>query len=167
MDESDYTELSDNNYIWMRSMYGDISELIVDDLPILHGNPVMTTTYKDANLFYDFVTGRAVTRILHLLNQTPIDWFSKRQATVETTTYGLEFIVAWIVVDQIIALCTDLRYFGVPICKKSYLFGNNKSVITSSTIPHSSLTKRHNALACHCVREAVASGFLKFIKLMV
>ena len=89
----------------------------------------------------------------------------KKQATVETAIFRLEFVAAWIAVDQIIALHTDLRYFGVPICKKSYLFGNNKNVITSSTIPHSSLTKRHNALVYHCVREAVASGFLKFIKI--
>ena len=71
-----------------------------------------------------------------------------------------------IVVDQIIALRTDLRYFGVPIHEKSYLFGNNKKVITSSTIPYSFLIKRHNTLAYYCIREAVASGFLKFIKLM-
>ena len=32
-------------------------------------------------------------------------------------------------------------------------------------IPHSTLSKRHNALAYHHVREAVASGFLKFIKI--
>ena len=103
--------------------------------------------------------------ILHLLNQIPIDWFSKKQATIETATYGLELVAARIVVDQIIALCTDLRYFGVPIHKKSYLFGDNKSVLTSSTIPHLSLTKRHNALAYHHLRKAVANGFLKLIKI--
>ena len=42
------------------------------------------------------------------------------------------------------------------------MFGDNQSVITSSTIPHSSLAKRHNALAYHRVREAIASKILKF-----
>ena len=68
-------------------------------------------------------------------------------------TYRLEFDAAWIAVDQIIALCTDLRYFSIPICEKSYLFGDNKSAITSSTIPYLSLTKRHNALAYHHVGD--------------
>ena len=122
--------------MWMQFVYGDVFKVVADKIPMPCGNPVLTTTYKDANLFHDFVTGRAVTGILHLLNQTPIDWFSKRQATVETATYGSEFMVACIVVDQIIVLCTDLRYFRVPIQEKSYLFGDNKSVITSSTIPH-------------------------------
>ena len=36
------------------------------------------------------------------------------------------------------------------------------SVITSSTIPHSRLSKRWNALSYHCVREAIASGIIRF-----
>ena len=86
-------------------------------------------------------------------------------ATIETATYRLEFVAVRIVVDQIIALRTDLRYFSILIYKKSYLFGDNKNLITSSTIPYSSLIKRHNALAYHCVHEAIVSGFLKFIKI--
>jgi hypothetical protein len=42
------------------------------------------------------------------------------------------------------------------------MFGDNKSVVTSSTIPHSSLGKRWNALSYHRVREAIAGGWLRF-----
>ena len=35
--------------------------------------------------------------------------------------------------------------------------------MTSSTIPHSRLTKRHNALSYHCVREAIAAKILAFV----
>ena len=51
---------------------------------------------------------------------------------------------------------------GSPIGELSFLLGDNQSVMTSSTIPHSLLSKRHNALAYHRVRAAVAGGFLKF-----
>jgi hypothetical protein len=54
-------------------------------------------------------TGRAVTGVLHLCNQTLFDWYSKRQATVETATFGSEFTAATIAVDQIIDLKTTLR----------------------------------------------------------
>jgi hypothetical protein len=47
-------------------------------------------TYVDANLYHDMLTGKAVTGILHFLNQTPFDWFTKKQATVETATFGSE-----------------------------------------------------------------------------
>ena len=42
------------------------------------------------------------------------------------------------------------------------MFGDNQSVITSSTIPHSQLSKRWNGLSYHRIREAVAAGLLRF-----
>jgi hypothetical protein len=78
-----------------------------------------------------------------------IDWYSKRQATVENAT----FITARIAVDQIIDLRTTLRYLGVHVNALSFMFGDNQAVVTNSSIPHSSLNKRHNALAYHCVCE--------------
>ena len=50
--------------------------------------------FVDANLYHDIVTGRSVTGILHLVNKTPIEWYSKKQGTVETTTFGSEFVAA-------------------------------------------------------------------------
>ena len=51
---------------------------------------------------------------------------------------------------------------GVPVGHVSYMFGDNQSVVTQSTIPHSRLGTRACALAYHRVREAIAAGFLKF-----
>jgi hypothetical protein len=119
----------------------------------------------DANLLHCKVTGKSATGILHLVNQTPIDWFSKRQSTVETATYGSEFVAARIATEQIIDLRIVLRDMGVPIDGPSWLLGDNQSVITSSTIPQSMLSKRHNALAYHRVRAAVAAGVLNFCKI--
>ena len=51
---------------------------------------------------------------------------------------------------------------GVPLDGPAWLFGDNQSVITSSTIPHLVLNKRHNALAYHRVREAIAAGIMYF-----
>ena len=55
-----------------------------------------------------------------------------------------------------------MRYLGVPIDGPSYLFGDNGSVVTSSTFPDSQLGKRHHALSHHFVREAIASEMLAF-----
>jgi hypothetical protein len=63
-------------------------------------------TYADANLYHDILTDRSVIGILHLCNQTLIDWYSNRQATVETATFGSEFSAAGIAVDQIMDLRT-------------------------------------------------------------
>jgi hypothetical protein len=54
---------------------------------------------------------------------------------------------------------------GVPTERKSHLFVDNASVVISSSIPHSSLKKRHNALSFHRVREAIASGTIYMHKI--
>ena len=65
-----------------------------DDAPAALGKPVMLTHYVDVNLYHDLITGRSVTGILHLVNKTPVDWYSKKQGTVKTATYGSEFSAA-------------------------------------------------------------------------
>ena len=61
-------------------------------------------TWVDANLYHDFLTGRSVTGVIHLVNQTMIDFYSKKQNTVETSTYGSEFVAARTATEQIIDL---------------------------------------------------------------
>jgi Reverse transcriptase (RNA-dependent DNA polymerase) len=150
---------------WLYTVYGRVQEVVPVDTPEPLGNSVVLTHYTDANLMHDLTTGRAVTGVLHFINNTPIDWYSKRQATVETATYGAEFVAARIATDQIIDLRLTLRYLGVPISGKSHLFGDSASVIASSAIPHSSQKKRHNALSYHRVREAIAAKILYFHKI--
>ncbi len=108
------------------------------------------------------LTGRSVTGILDLVNQTPIDWYSKKQATVETMTYGSEFVAACTCVEQSVDLRNTLHYLGVPIRKKAYMFGDNESVVNSLAMPFLKLHKRHNALSFHQVREAVAAKIIDF-----
>ena len=121
-----------------------------------------TTTYVDANLHHDQGTGKAVTACLHIVNATPSHWYTKRQATVETATYGSEFVAARIAPDQIIDLRYTLMYLGVPVRSKSYMFGDNKSVVDSASIPTSTLLKKSTLASYHRVREAIAAGYLQF-----
>ena len=154
--------MSPIQYDWMETVYGNPQEEVPHDFPQPKGKVVHTTTYADANLLHNLVTGRSATGLLHFLNQTPIDTFSKHQNQVESATYGSEFMAACQAVEQIIDLRYTLRMFGVPLDGASWLFGDNKSVVTSSTIPHSSLNKCWNALSYHKLCEAVAGGFVHF-----
>ena len=55
-----------------------------------------------------------------------------------------------------------LRYLVAPIGSKFYLFGDNRSVITITTLPHSTLTKGHNILAFGRVIEVIALIIMAF-----
>ena len=159
--EPDYSAYPKQEYDWTR-IYGNVQEVVPEDAPEPLGSWVTLTHYVDANLFHDMVTGRSVTGILTLINQTPLEWFSKKQATVETATYGSEFVAARNCVEQAMELRTTLRYLGVRIRPTNYMFGDNKSVVDSSVMPHSRLHKRHMALAFHRVREAIAAKIVAF-----
>jgi hypothetical protein len=91
-EEPDYSDLPDMQYNWLRSVYGELTEVLPTNAPPPLGNHVTLTHYVDANLMHDVITGRSVTDILQLANKTPIDWYSKKQRTVETATYGSEFV---------------------------------------------------------------------------
>ena len=103
-----------------------------------------------------------ITTILHLANRIPINWYAKKQATVESAMYGSEFVAARAAVDQIIGLRAALMYLDVPIRSKSFMFGDNKSVVTSSMILTSSFSKNHCMSSYHHVREAIAAKFIGF-----
>jgi Reverse transcriptase (RNA-dependent DNA polymerase) len=159
--EPDFSDLPVPTHDWADSTYGLVDEDIPKDLPSPLGKPVVTVSYVDANLMHDLTTGRSVTGILHFLNATPIDWYSKKMSTVETATYAAEFISARTCIEQLIDLRTTLRYLGVPMRERSYMFGDNQSVVNSAINPTSKLHKRHTVLSYHRVREAIASG--KFV----
>ena len=51
---------------------------------------------------------------------------------------------------------------GVKVEQESLLLGDNLSVVLNTTIPSSQLKKKHNAIAYHRVREAVAASIIRF-----
>jgi hypothetical protein len=55
-----------------------VKEIIPMDILEPKGKYVTLSHYFDANLYYDMVTGRSVTAILHFLNQTPMDWYLQK-----------------------------------------------------------------------------------------
>ena len=158
----EYSFLPDHDFDWTYSVYGNVHEILPDDMPEPLGEAVTTTTTMDANLNHCLVTGKSLTGCLHFVNKTRVYWYSKKQATVETATYGSEFVAAKTATDQIMDIRQTLRYLGAPITTKSVLFGDSRSVVTSATLPHYTFRKRHNILAFHIGREAIAAKLMAF-----
>ena len=117
--------------------------------------------FVDADHASNRVTRRSQTGILIFLNRAPIAWYSKRQNTVESSTFGSEYIAMKTAVEMLQALRYKLRWFGVHIDGPVNVFGDNESVINSSQKPEATLSKKHNSIAYHKTREAVASGMIR------
>ena len=101
------------------------------------------TCYVDADHARDQLTRRSVTGIVLLLNNTPILWVSKRQKTVETSTYGSELVASRIAIELIISMRYQLRMLGVKLENSFLMVGDKMAVILSTTIPSSAIKKKH------------------------
>jgi len=144
--------------------YKDAKEQLPVNAPSSRGHAVQLNAFVDADHAGNRVTRRSHTGILIYLNCSPIIWYSKAQSTVEASTFGSEFVALRICVEMLEALRYKLRMFGVPIDGAANVFCDNKSVVTNATVPTSTLKKKHNSIAYHRVREAVAAGVLRIAK---
>ncbi len=144
------------------NFYPDVrGEVIPHDMPEPRGEPVQINMFCDAAHATDLITRRSTTGIIFFLNGTPITWYSKRQNTIESSTFGSEFVALKIASEMNDALRYKLRMFGVAIDGPTNVFCDNQSVVTNVANPESTLSKRHNAIAYHKVRECVAAKALR------
>ena len=90
--------------------YPDAIENISDDMLEPKGKLCTLTYFVHADHGRDKLTRRSVTGIILLLNNTPILWVSKRQNTVETSTYGSELVASRIAIEHMITMgCLEFR----------------------------------------------------------
>lgn len=136
-------------------------EGIPPNAPEPRGNPVHLTMFCDASHATDLVTRRSTTGILFFLNGAPIKWYSKRQNTIESSTFGSEFVALKIAVEMNDGLRYKLRMFGIPLDGPTNGFCDNESVVRNTTVPESTLQKKHNSIAYHKCRESVALGAIR------
>ena len=113
------------------------------------GVSVSTTTYVDSSHAANKVTRRSHTGFLLFLNRAPIIWLSKRQSTVEASTFSSKFIAMRVCIEHITALHFKLGMFGVKVDTPTNVFCDNLSVVKNSSILSSTLNKMHSSIAYH------------------
>ena len=128
--------------------------------PEKRGKALTTAIFFDANHGHDVETRRSISGLITFVGSTPVDWSSRRQGCIATSTYCAEFMAMRAATEEAVALRYMLRSLGVPLDGPTKLFGDNLGVIQSASIPDANLKKKHVALSYHCVREAVAAGVI-------
>ncbi|KAI2509582.1 Reverse transcriptase (RNA-dependent DNA polymerase) [Fragilaria crotonensis] len=141
-----------------RAFYGDVREAIPPNSPPPRGKDVDLRMFVDSDHAGDKRTRRSRTGFLIYLNMSPINWFSKKQATIETSVFGAEFVAMKQGMEALRGIRYKLRMMGVELSGPSYIYGDNMSVIHNTQRPESILKKKSNAVCYHAIREAVAMG---------
>ncbi len=114
------------------------------------------TEKVDANHTWVTVTRRSRTDFLVYLNSALIFWFSKKQTSVETSSFGSEFTAMKQCCEYIKGLKYKLQMMGIPCDEPAYIEADNQSVLANTTIPDSTLKKKIQSIAYHMVREGAA-----------
>jgi hypothetical protein len=81
--------------------YPGATDAIPHNAPEERGLSVSKTCFVDADHAGCRVTRRSHTGILIFVNRAPIMWYSKGQNTVESSTFGSEFVAMRVAVDLI------------------------------------------------------------------
>ena len=63
-----------------------------------------------------------MTGFIIFINKTPIKWYTKRQNTIETSTFGAELVAARIATEYTMEMKYKLRMLGVPLLKTCLLY---------------------------------------------
>jgi hypothetical protein len=138
--------------------------------------------YKNGNhlwgeaVYPDMLTSRSVTPTRQWINQMLVDWYCKKQDTVQSATYGSESVAASriILTDQTISsmAITPRRYHDVPVKAPPRTFGANKESdvntmgnhVPSHVKMHKQrnmiLLQQHIMLPFHRVREAIGTKLM-------
>ena len=123
-------------------------------MPAPRGQMVSTHCFVDSDHAANTVMRHSQTGLLLFVDRAPVTWFSKRQNTVQTSTFGSKFIAMKTAVEHVEALHYKLWIFGIPVEGPTNVF----------SIPDSTLKKKHTSICYHWEREAVASCTMQVAK---
>ena len=135
-------------YDW-QDFYKDAKEEMPHNMPEPRGNSVSMYCFVDASHAADKVNRKSHTGVLIFLNRAPILWHSKRQNTVETSTFGSELTAMKTAMEMIKGLRIKLRLLGIPIEGSCSVFTDNASVWKNVSDPTSTLNKKHHSISYH------------------
>ena len=108
--------------------------------------------YVDSDHAGECLTWRLGTGYAVFLKKAPICWFSKKQGSLETSTFGSEFITMKQVTEYLRGLGYKLCMFGIPVDEPAYVYGDNQSMLCNMSLPESTLKNKCLAISFHFVR---------------
>ena len=109
MDHSNFLECDWTDF------YEGAVEAIPHDAPPPKETEVDLHMFIDSNYSGNKQTRRSRTGFMIHMNMSLINWYSKKQSTIETSVFGTEFVAMNISVETLYAIQNKLRMMGIPI----------------------------------------------------
>ena len=139
--------------------YPHVKEAIPPNAPKPLGRAMQMTAYADTDHAGDITMRRSRTGILLFLNRSPpIMWQSKKQASIEMSTFRSKFMVLKAAVEMIKGLRYKVRMMGIPLEGATHVLVDNMSVVHNTSRLESTLKKKSNSFVYHFIRESAAAS---------
>ena len=141
--------------------YPCTEELLPPKIPKPRGFSVNIRTYVYEDNTGNLENWRSHTGLLIYLNNKLIVWFSKRQNTVEYSSFGSEFVALRISTELLVSLNYKLRMFGILIDGPEDVFCENQYLTKNVTLTQSVMNKMQNVIFYHRLRGAQATEVIR------
>ena len=99
--------------------------------------------YLDSDHAHDLVMRQLVSGVLSFVGLMPISWTSKRQVTIESSSYSAELCTGRVYSEEAIVLKYMLSSLCVLVKVVTALCGENLGLIICCTNPDSELKNKH------------------------
>jgi hypothetical protein len=121
-------------------------------MPKALGRAVKFLMFVDTSHASNLVTRQSRTGVIIYVNRAPILWYSKKQNSVETSSFGSEFAALKTGVELFEGLRYKLQMMGVPIDGYCHTCVDNNSVVMNTSRPESTY---------HYVRSKCAADLIR------
>ena len=91
----DLSGLSNLAHSWKESFYSKFKKVLPTNILESQEKHIITVSYYNTNSYYNVITRCSVTSTLYFMNKTSIEWYSKKQTTIEIATYRSEYSYAY------------------------------------------------------------------------
>ena len=115
-------------------------------MPEHRGHGFIMRAKVDGDHASDTVSRQSRTGFLIYLNCALVYWWSKKQTSVESSSFGSEFVAMKQCCKYIRGLRYKLRMMGIPVEGPMCIYGDYQSVQANTTIPDSTLKKKSQVL---------------------
>ena len=102
--------------------------------------------FFDSDHAWDKSDRRSSTVFIIFMKMAMINWHTKKQATVEGAVFGAEFLAMKQDVEALRGIRFKLWMMGVKIDGPTYVYGDNMSVIHSTSNPELVFKKKSNSI---------------------
>ena len=132
---------------WSHNVYGDAPPDQPPNMPKPWDQIFIISAYVDSKHDGDTVTIIPRTGFFIYCKNALVYWTSNKQGSIETSSFGSEFVAMKVCTEYIWGLKFKFHMMGIQCNCPSFIYGDNQYVLANKTMPHSMLDKNSNSIA--------------------